>query len=160
MQVHPVELWDLMDLLGLPPEWQARDDSFTNYFALAAGNPSADEMEYLARMFRSTEAEFGALTSEDLGGILPALSNLLRNKVIGALRDSSTIRRKTMSADQRRAAMKILQAASPLRHRMVRNTRGLLRRYAKEGRLTLPIATRDPRDVAVDMTAAEASLYR
>jgi ERCC4-related helicase len=160
MQVHPVELWDLMDLLGLPPEWQARDDSFTNYFALAAGNPSADEMEYLARLFRSTETEFGALTGGDLAGILPSLSNLLRNKVVGALRDASTIRRRTMSADQRRAAMKILQAASPLRHRMVRNTRGLLRRYAKEGRLSLPIATRDPRDVAVDMTAAEASLYR
>ncbi len=41
MQVHPVELWDLMDLLGLPPEWHADDQVFLKYFQQAAGNPSA-----------------------------------------------------------------------------------------------------------------------
>ena len=58
------------------------------------------------------------------------------------------------------AAAKLLQSASPLRHRMIRNTRELLRRYAREGRLTLPIAEPDPQDIPVDMTTGETALYR
>jgi hypothetical protein len=47
----------------------------------------------------------------------------------------------------------LLQAVTPLRFRMVRNTRELLRRYK------LPIAQRDPREVVVDMSPAESKLY-
>ena len=46
-----------------------------------------------------------------------------------------------------------IQAASPLRHRMVRNTRQLLRRYQ------LPVPKRDPREIVVEMTPAESALY-
>ena len=47
----------------------------------------------------------------------------------------------------------MLQAVTPLRFRMVRNTRELLRRYK------LPIAQKDPREVVVDMSPAESKLY-
>ena len=30
MQVHPIEVWDLLDLLGLPPEWTA--EAFLRFF--------------------------------------------------------------------------------------------------------------------------------
>ena len=85
--------------------------------------------------------------------ILPEVSALKRKKVLRALRDVSAIPRKTMDADTRRAATRLLQAASPLRHRMVRNTRELLRRYK------LPVPKRDPREVVVEMTPAESALY-
>jgi hypothetical protein len=61
--------------------------------------------------------------------ILPEISPLKRKKVLRNLRDVSAIPRRTMDADTRRAATRLLKAASPLRHRMVRNTRELLRRY-------------------------------
>ena len=48
MQVHPVEIWDLLNLLGLPPRWAARKDDFVRYFQLASSNPSQTEMEFLA----------------------------------------------------------------------------------------------------------------
>ena len=47
MQVHPVELWDLMDLLGLPDEWHRDDGIFLGYFQRASGNPSPEDLEYL-----------------------------------------------------------------------------------------------------------------
>jgi hypothetical protein len=78
---------------------------------------------------------------------------LKRRKVLRALRDVSAIPRKTLDAETRRAATRLLQAASPLRHRMVRNTRELLRRYK------LPVPQRDPREVVVEMTPAESALY-
>jgi hypothetical protein len=153
MQVHPVELWDLIDLLGLPPEWQFDDHVFLKYFQLATGNPSPDAMEYLAGQFRATEADFGQLTEEDLGRILTGASGLKRKKVLRALRDASSIPRKTLDSHSRREASRLLQAVTPLRFRMVRNTRELLRRYK------LPIAQRDPREVVVDMSPAESKLY-
>lgn len=153
MQVHPVELWDLMDLLGLPPEWHADDQVFLKYFQQAVGNPSAEAMEYLATLFRATEAEFGELSDGDAERILPGASSLKRKKVLRALRDASAIPRKTLDAEARRAAVRVLQAGSPLHKRMVRNTRELLRRYK------LPIPKRDPREVVVEMTPAESALY-
>ena len=72
--------------------------------------------------------------------------------MLRALRDVSAIPRKTMDADTRRAATRLLQAASPLRHRMIRNTRELLRRY------NLPVPKRDPREIVVEMTPAESAL--
>ena len=153
MQVHPVELWDLIDLLGLPVEWRFDDHVFLKYFQLATGNPSPEAMEYLAGQFRATEAAFGELTEEDLGRILTGASGLKRRKVLRALRDASSIPRKTLDSDSRREAARLLQAVTPLRFRMVRNTRELLRRYK------LPIAQRDPREVVVDMSPAESKLY-
>jgi hypothetical protein len=153
MQVHPVELWDLIDLLGLPPDWHADDHVFLKYFQQATGNPSADAMEYLAALFRATEAAFGELSEGDAEQILPEASNLKRKKILRALRDVSTIPRKTLDAEARRAAARVLQAGSPLHKRMVRNTRDLLRKYK------LPIPRRDPREVVVDMTPAESALY-
>ena len=81
-------------------------------------------------------------------------SGLKRKKALRALRDSSSIPRKALDAETRRAAIRLLQAASPLRHRMVRNTRELLRRYK------LPVPTRDPREIVVEMSLAESALYK
>ena len=91
MQVHPVELWDLIDLLGLPQEWRSDDHVFLKYFQLATSNPSPEAMEYLAGQFRATEAAFGELTEEDAGRILTGASGLKRRKVLKALRDPSSI---------------------------------------------------------------------
>ncbi len=85
MQVHPVEVWDLLDLLGLPPEWTA-----------------------------------------------PA---------------------------ERRAAVAVMRAHTPLRRLVSRHTRGLLRRYAAAGKLSTPVAERRVEDRFVDMSDAERDLY-
>jgi superfamily II DNA or RNA helicase len=153
MQVHPVELRDLIDLLGLPDEWGLDDDIFLHYFQRATGNPSAEDLEYLASLFRSTEASFGEMEDTEAAQVLPDVSALKRKKVLRNLRDVSAIPRKNMDADTRRAATRLLRAASPLRHRMVRNTRELLRRY------NLPVPKRDPREIVVEMTPAESALY-
>ncbi len=160
MQVHPVEMWDLANLLGLPPAWANADNSVERYFRISTANhPSHDDFEYLALLFRDTEAHFGRLTDAEVADILPKASNLTRKKIVEALREQSYIKRKQLSSEHRKIALQFLQAASPLRKRMVRNTRELLRRYAREGRLPLPIAERDPRTIVVEMTPAESGLY-
>ena len=92
------------------------------------------------------------MTEAEAAQILPGVSGQKRKKVLRALRDVSAIPRKTMDADTRRAATRLSQAASPLRHRMIRNTRELLRRY------NFPVPKRDPREVVVEMTPARSAL--
>jgi len=69
-----VELWDLIDLLGLPDAWRRDDGVFLRYFQRASGNPSAEDLEYLASLFRSTEAAFGEMTEAEAAQTLPDVS--------------------------------------------------------------------------------------
>ena len=157
MQVHPVEVWDLLDLLGLPPEWTER--AFLEFFeTVDHPNPSNDAMERMAALFRAVESEYGDADSE-LVARLTKLSGLKGKRVLGALRDESTIPRRRLETVERRAAVTVMRAYTPIRHLISRHTRELLRRYFKEGMITTPIADRKVRDEFIEMTAVERDLY-
>ena len=157
MQVHPVETWDLLDLLGLPSAWSAA--AFLRFFKdVEAPNPSAAAMERLAALFRSVERAFGEVSREEAERVT-ALSRLRSGKLLRALRDESTIPRRQLNAKERRAALALMRLNTPVRHLVSRHTRQLLRRYARAGRLGSPIAERDVEDRFLPMTAAERALY-
>jgi ERCC4-related helicase len=159
MQVHPVELWDLLRLLGLTGRWENSRGDFIRYFAEAGGNPSQTTMEFLAGMFRESEAAFGKVGEGQVDRLMPRLSKLSSRKVLRALRDASGIPLKRLDVPQRQAALEILRRFSPVRHRMTRHTRNLLREYHRRGLIDTPIAIREVRDIAIDMTASEKALY-
>ena len=159
MQVHPVEIWDLLNLLGLPPRWAVSSDAFVSYFELAAGNPSQADMEFLAEMFQDVDAEFGPADEELVGKIAPDITKLNRQRVLKALRDRSGIPLKRLDSKTRQAALEVLRRFSPVRHRMSRHTRGLLRLYYERGLLATPIAKRDVRDIPVELSPGERALY-
>jgi SNF2 family DNA or RNA helicase len=159
MQVHPVELWDLLKLLGLPKRWADSKDAFLRYFTTAGGNPNQAEMEFLTGMFRDMEAEYGAVTQEDVVKIAGGQSRLSCRKILKALQDDSGIPLKRLTVEQRKAALQVLRRFSPIRHRMSRHTRSLLREYHKRGLIDTPIATRNVQDIPVLMTGSERELY-
>ncbi|HEY7423604.1 MAG TPA: helicase-related protein, partial [Gemmataceae bacterium] len=159
MQVHPVEVWDLLNLLGLPPRWAASSANFVHYFQLASGNPSQVEMEFLAEMFRDVEGTFGPVEEALLSQLVPNSTRIGRERILKALREKVGIPLKRLSAAERLIALDILRRFSPIRYRMVRHTRSLLRFYHSEGLLQTPIATRDVRDRPIDMTVNERALY-
>ena len=157
MQVAPVELWDLLDLLGLPPEWTER--AFLRFFEdVAHPNPSHEAMERMAALFRSVERDCGK-AGADLVARLTSLSGLKGRRVLKALRDDSTIPRRRLETNERRAALAVMRAHTPIRHLVSRHTRELLRRYFKAGMLSTPIADREVRDEFVEMTVVERELY-
>ena len=157
MQVHPIETWDLLDLLGLPGEWTA--EAFLRFFEDSEHqNPPAETMERLARLFRGVERAFGAVpgtSAEHTTG----LSRLRTRKVLSALRDESTIPRRRLEAGERQAALALMRSQTPIRHLVSRHTRQLLRRYAQAGRLGSPVAERDVGDRFLSMTVPEQALY-
>jgi ERCC4-related helicase len=157
MQVHPVEMWDLLDLLGLPESCDS--DAFIRYFELASGNPDQNGWEELAAMFRETETAFGSIDEEQALSVLPGVSPLARRKILKALRDPSGIPLKRLNTTSRKAALALLRGFSPVRCLMARHTRELLRLYHQQGNLDAPIAKRSVCDVPVELSQAERDLY-
>ncbi len=157
MQVHAVEVWDLLDLLGLPPEWT--EEAFLKYFEdLDHPNPSADAIERMAALFRAVERKYGRVPTEAVEK-LPGVSKLRADKVIRALRDRAKTPRRQMETGERQAAVVLMRANTPVRHLVSRHTRELLRRYGKMGMLETTIASRKVDDQFIDMSGAERELY-
>lgn len=160
MQVHPVEIWDLLSLLGLPEPWTAK--AFVEYFETLARNPDAAQLQRVARLFQVTEKVCGPIPEAEMERIGNAvgLSKIHQKKVITALRETdSTIPLKRLGTQQRQMAMALLKTGSPVRHRMSRHTRNLLKQYHKRGLLDTPIPDRDVIDCPVELSPAERALY-
>lgn len=157
MQIHPIEVWDLLDLLGLPPEWTA--EAFLRFFDdLGQSNLSPEAMERVARLFQATERCFGE-AARDATQRLTDLSPLMANKVLRALRDPSSYPRRQLDSKERQAVCNLLCRYTPIQHLISRHTRDLLRQYFKAGMLATPIAHRQVEDRFVNLTADERALY-
>jgi SNF2 family DNA or RNA helicase len=160
MQVHPVEMWDLLNLLGMPDEWTP--GVFTSYFDTLGGNPSDNDLYRAAVLFQATERSFGPAPETLIKRIAEGmkLSKIDQNKVLAACRETrTTIPIKHLTTKQRSAMVALLKACSPIYHRMSRHTRNLLRQYFKKGLLDSPIAERKVEDKAVVLSPAERVLY-
>lgn len=157
MQVHPVEVWDLLDLLGLPESWN--EAAFLRFFNISGKPaPSNEEFDELASMFRDAETEWGQVGIDTMSR-LGVTSKLTANRILKALRDPSNIPRRKLETGDRQSALKVLRSMTPVSKLMSRHTRDLLRRYHAAGKLSTPIATRDVKDVFIDMSIAERALY-
>lgn len=158
MQVHQVEVWDLLKLLGLPQEWNEK--AFLDFFeTVEHPNPSHESFERAARLFQSLEVHCGRLPDVDalrFGGLK---SRLKTGRVLRALRDGSGIPRRQLDVEERGAAIRIMRVGSPVRKLVSRHTRELLRRYYKAGKLTTPIADRDVSDRFIDLSDDERKVY-
>lgn len=157
MQVHPIEVWDLLSLLGLPPEWH--EQAFLKFCeAVEHPSPSFEAMEFLAAMFRVTEQCFGAAMESEVRR-LGSTSGLQAKRVLSALRDQSAIPRRQMEAGSRTLAVRLMKSHSPVGKLISRHTRDLLRRYHKAGKLSTPIADRAVEDRFADLSEQERHIY-
>lgn len=158
MQVHPVELWDLLNLLGIPAQWDVH--SFLRFFdEIAAPNPSHDSFDWLARMFQHSERYYGRVSLDEVMRVGPT-SRFQATKILDTLRDSATTPRKLLETAERQIAIKVMWIGSPVGRLVSRATRQTLRRYFKEGRISTPIADRHVDDHFIALSPAEADLYQ
>lgn len=157
MQVHPIEVWDLLSLLGLPPEWSQQQ--FLKFFEdIDEPNPSHDAMDRIASLFRAAEQRYGGADTA-VARRVSDLSRLKCDKVLRALRGPSSIARRRLEASERRAAVAVARANTPIRHLVSRHTRKLLRRYHERGMVDASVAERCVEDRLVAMSATERRVY-
>lgn len=162
MQVHPIELVDLLRHVGLSGAMERFDD-FSRYFAeLGREDDDATSWSFLARMLagtpslpleRSDQAVLERIRSE-LG--LVQQDRIQRfgrpDEDVGALING-------LGAAGCRRLREWLRHRSPVGQLVTRHTRGTLRRYRDAGLLNEPIADRAVSAVVVRFTATELALY-
>lgn len=157
MQVHPVEVFDLLSLLGLPPEWN--EQSFLRFFEeVLLESPSHEAFDRLASMFRAVEQTYGEVPASELQRMGVA-SGIGARRVLLALRDKASTPRRQLETADRKAAIRLMRLHTPINRLISRHTRALLRRYFKEGKITTPIADRLVRDDFIDLTTDERRVY-
>ena len=88
------------------------------------------------------------------------LSRLKTKRVLDALREESSIPRKQLNPEERKAAIALIRRWTPVRTLISRHTRELLRRYFQAGKLSTPIANRKVEDRFIHLSPDEAELYR
>lgn len=165
MQVHPVELVDLLRHVGLSGALERFED-FARFVAeLARADDDmngATNWAFLARMLAGTPSlPFDRADHAVLERIRAELGLVQQDRItrfgragedVGALVEG-------LGGDGRRLLREWLRHRSPVGQLVTRHTRGTLRRYRAAGLLDEPVADRAVSAVAVPFTPTEAALY-
>lgn len=159
MQVSPLEVWDLLNLFGLPQKWNS--NAFLDFFDTAAKPmPDHNDLARMAVMFQAIEAAYGPVSLEEARKYIVGGSTLKARKLLSALRDVAITPIRQLETNERRAAVALMKANTPLKRLISRHTRELLRKYFKAGKMSTRIADRLVEDRFVQMTEAEWEVYR
>jgi SNF2 family DNA or RNA helicase len=159
MQVHPVEVWDLLRLLGMPGRWQSDQDAFLAYFAQFHLPYEEVPWDYVLPLLREAVGIWGwdkqweQWSSQELG-----LVGLHRLKTVVEQGGAYEVLR--LGEKERRCLREALRVHNPVQRLVSRHTRKLLREYYKRGLMKQHMPERRPEPVWLEMSDAEASLYR
>jgi len=164
MQVHPVEVWDLLAQLGLAGKWGAWEGNFLRYFEelrVAATSPGDADWRFLAGMARD-ELDHGGEVDDEVAGLFEDRMGFAGwTRLRGFPYASDPVHEARAMPDKERAALlALLRHLTPLRRRMFRHTRNLLRQYRDRGLLPGKIADREPEPRWIEFEPEEAQLYR
>jgi superfamily II DNA or RNA helicase len=157
MQVSELEVWDLLALLGMPPEWS--EEAFGRFFEwVEKENPDEATLSYLAGLWRSSVIAFG----EAPGNAMPEAlrkSPLRKRKALRALNDTDSLSRRNLSIEIRQASLALAKRWTPVQGLISRHSRYLLRAYKQQGSMDLAIGTRHVDDRFLESTPQERALY-
>ena len=164
MQVHPVEVWDLLTVLGLGGRWGADENNFLGFFGeLRKSFPDTEwdfvfdlVADYLDTMGENGQVDphFYETMRRELGA---PNANAIRD--LPSQRGRRTAVTRALPSEAQPYIREMARRHTPLQWYIFRNTRDLLRQYAAKGLLQANIPTRQPTIRRVDFLAEEAELY-
>lgn len=157
LQMRSVELWDLMNLLGLPEQWD--HETFDRFHEKTRRSlPDRKDVEELSGLFRAVESFYGEKDVETLS-VAMDLKKRDCQKLLRDIKADSDIPRRQWTSSQIQDAFKVIRHQSPVQCLVSRHTRATLRKYHAEGKLELEIANRKVSDRFITMSSKEFALY-
>ena len=156
MQVNPVEVRDLLDVVGLPDAWREAD-RFVDYFHSTRLPYEDVDWEIVQPMLAAHVERWGWGDAEE--ALTESLGPVSSAKVKRALTSPSRHMMPTLSAMERQAVMRLMRTCHPVTTCIHRHTRQLLRQYHNEGLIPQHVPTRRPKEVWLEMSDAESELY-
>jgi superfamily II DNA or RNA helicase len=161
MQVHPIEVWDLLIQLGMGGAWGADERLFLRYFSELRQSFSQIDWDFVLDLVRD-QLDAGLLINQDLTHEACNTLGVPVWKQIEELPDMRAPRAKIIKNLPKQAESFLVQLArrhTPLSPYLFRNTRILLRKYIEMGVLSERIPTRKPQIERVQFTNEEQRLY-
>jgi len=160
MQIHPVEVWDLIRNLGLGGRWEASDEHFLRFFKELRRPFEKVDWNFVLGMFKDSLATgteldqvFAKMAKEKLGPVeWEQIRDLDRS-------GKKPIILKQLSPEGRVFLTDMVKVHTPLRRLLKRSTRKLLRRYKELGILEDTVPVRKPDAVWITMKEDERALY-
>jgi len=161
MQVHPVEVWDLLSLLGLSGRWAVGEGrTFLAFFeALEKRPPRWEQVLPLVYDELQVRGKEGVIVD------VPNLTSPQRQRLQRMLASANPSGVwKHYSPEQQEALqgplLRLARQHTPLRRLVLRHTRALLRQYQEQGLLHASIPRRRPQPRWILMSTEEVALYR
>ncbi len=162
MQIDPIEVFDLLHLLGLQGQWSYADN-FCNYFATLPETPDRFKLDFWQQMSVDYFKRGGKSCSR-LQQYLEKRDRFITYKLQNVWKDGQKIvNHKQYLADEPfiTTSRQYLTVNTPLKDLMFRHTRDTLRQYYRLGLLDRDIPQRDVRDDAISLEPnREVPLYR
>ncbi len=160
MQMDPVEVWDLLKLLGLGGRWGAGDSNFVRFFRQLRLDAEDRDWRFLFGMLDDYKDTGGTIDRRWTQTIQEKIGAVEWAAIQGAMSDSDPWSRlRHLSPLALGAAAQLLREHTPLRRYTQRNTRRLLREYVSRGILTENVPTRKPSPQWITMPPDEHRLY-
>jgi superfamily II DNA or RNA helicase len=160
MQVHPVEAWDLLRLLGMPGRWQRDQWTFLAYYQeLRKGSPEEMDWGTLLPLLQEAVDAWGwdRRWEEEAKAELGAVG---LQRIKGLVMSGSTKAVHTLDEGEKRWLLEALRRHAPTARLMYRHTRTLLREYHRRGLVREHVPERRPQPVWLEMTEQERELYQ
>jgi superfamily II DNA or RNA helicase len=160
MQVHPIELRDLLRHVGLDGPLAAWS-SFSRYYAQLAQPDEDTNWGWLAWALSASPApEFDAADLAVLADIERRLGPVQTTRVrtFHEQVDADAVARE-LGAAGRRELRAWLRHRGPVMRSVTRHSRATLKEYQRRGLLTEPLADRDVQAVPIELTPSEQELY-
>ncbi len=160
MQIHPLEVWDLLRVLGLGGRWGTEGNFLCFFQELRRSFDDADWdfVLGLVRDFLGTGGELDSAFMRQAEARL-GLVDGQRLKMLVSPQEGGTGLRQLL-AGHPDLAVEMARRHTPLRRYLFRSTRSLLREYAKRGILKANVPHRAPEPVWIQMRDEEQDLYR
>jgi SNF2 family DNA or RNA helicase len=161
MQIDPIEVFDLLNLLGLEGHWQY-GDNFCNYFAALTDQLDRFTLEFWQQMTTDYFAQ-GGQACPRLQQHLEKRDRLLTYRLQDIWKKGQKIINARQLLDDEpfiAASRQYLTVNTPLKDRMFRHTRDTLRQYYRRGLLDRDVPMREVQDNAIALEPnREAVLY-
>ncbi len=161
MQVHPLEVWDLLSVLGMGGRWGADEDAYLEFFSQIRFKFESIEWEFVFDMLRDHLESGGELDPH----FIEEASARLGPVKWDTLQEIPEKRgqRKTLIGELGQAnhalILEMVRRHTPLSRYTYRNTRTLLREYERHGIMNATVPVRKPQAKRVPMREEEQSLY-
>ena len=160
MQIDPIEVWDLLKLLGMGGRWGAGEENFVRYYQQFRLHFADMDWVFLLAMLRDffgTGGQWDERFCEDAErSVGPVIWDQVKNLPWSSNPEPTL---KGLDATGRKLLVAMARAHTPLQRFVFRNTRRLLRLYHEKGLLKESVPYRDPKSEWIEMRSEEKTLY-